>query len=80
MLTYKYLQALVLKKYSAVLILMLAYCSIIAVFSLLASLILEQDLSAFSLKSKTRLLSVLYSVCWRSLSTSSPSPLLKYNY
>ncbi|GJT67232.1 WAT1-related protein [Tanacetum coccineum] len=54
-------QALILKKYSAVLILMLAYCSIIAVLSLLASLILEHDLSAFSLQSKTRLLVILYS-------------------
>ncbi|KAI3733544.1 hypothetical protein L6452_12987 [Arctium lappa] len=53
-------QALILKKYSAVLILMLAYCSIITVLSLLASLMLEHDLSAFSLQSKTRLLAILY--------------------
>ncbi|XP_024989651.1 WAT1-related protein At3g28050-like [Cynara cardunculus var. scolymus] len=53
-------QALILKKYSAVLILMLAYCSIITFLSLLASLSLEHDLSAFSLQSKTRLLAILY--------------------
>ncbi|XP_076884788.1 WAT1-related protein At5g40230-like [Bidens hawaiensis] len=54
-------QALILKKYSAVMIVMLAYCSIIVVISFLASLILEHDLSAFSLQSKTRLLAILYS-------------------
>ncbi|KAL4574112.1 hypothetical protein LXL04_020936 [Taraxacum kok-saghyz] len=57
-------QAVVLKKYSAVLILMLAYCSIIAVLSLLASLIWEHDLGAFSLQSKTRLLAILYAGCF----------------
>nr|XP_043620306.1 WAT1-related protein At3g28050-like [Erigeron canadensis] len=54
-------QALIMKKYPAVLIVMLAYCFIIAVLSLLTSLILEHDLNAFSLQSKTRLFSVLYS-------------------
>nr|GEU69737.1 serine/arginine-rich splicing factor RSZ21A [Tanacetum cinerariifolium] len=54
-------QALILKKYSAVLIWMLANCSITVILSLLASLILEHDLSAFSLQSKTRLLVILYS-------------------
>ncbi|KAJ0544792.1 putative EamA domain-containing protein [Helianthus annuus] len=54
-------QALILKKYSAVLIVMLAYCSIIVVLSFLASLILEHDLNAFSLQSRTRLLAILYS-------------------
>lgn len=57
-------QAVILKKYSAVLILMSAYCSIIAVLSLLASFILEHDLSAFSLQSKTRLLAILYAGCF----------------
>ncbi|PWA51519.1 Drug/metabolite transporter [Artemisia annua] len=54
-------QALILKKYSAVFIWILAFCSITAVLSLLASLIFEHDLSAFSLLSKTRLLVILYS-------------------
>ncbi|KAI3817562.1 hypothetical protein L1987_11357 [Smallanthus sonchifolius] len=54
-------QALILKKYSAALIMMLAYCSVIVVLSFLASLILEHDLNAFSLQSKTRLLAILYS-------------------
>ncbi|KAK9063438.1 hypothetical protein SSX86_017308 [Deinandra increscens subsp. villosa] len=54
-------QALILKKYSAVLIVMLGYCSTIVVLSFLASLILEHDLNAFSLKSKPRLLAILYS-------------------
>ncbi|XP_023736290.1 WAT1-related protein At3g28050 [Lactuca sativa] len=57
-------QAVILKRYSAVLILMLAYCSIITVLSLLASLILEHDLSAFSLQSKTRFLAILYAGCF----------------
>ncbi|KAM0014768.1 hypothetical protein Hdeb2414_s0033g00718121 [Helianthus debilis subsp. tardiflorus] len=61
LLTNEYLQALILKKYSAVLIVMLAYCSIIVVLSFLASLILEHDLNAFSLQSRTRLLAILYS-------------------
>ncbi|KAJ0537281.1 hypothetical protein HanHA300_Chr08g0261741 [Helianthus annuus] len=61
LLTNECLQALVLKKYSAVLIVMLAYCSIIVVLSFLASLILEHDLNAFSLQSRTRLLAILYS-------------------
>ncbi|XP_076900524.1 WAT1-related protein At5g40230-like [Bidens hawaiensis] len=55
-------QALILRKYSAVMIVMLAYCSIIVVLSFSASLILEHDLSAFSLQSKTRLLAILYAV------------------
>ncbi|KAI7725346.1 hypothetical protein M8C21_029694 [Ambrosia artemisiifolia] len=54
-------QALILKKYSAVLIVMLAYCSTIVVLSFVASLILEHDLNAFSLQSRTRLLAILYS-------------------
>ncbi|KAL9995373.1 putative EamA domain-containing protein [Helianthus debilis subsp. tardiflorus] len=54
-------QALILKKYSAVVIVVLAYCSSITVFSLLASLILEHDINTFDLQSKTRLLAILYS-------------------
>ncbi|KAL8253651.1 hypothetical protein R6Q59_031872 [Mikania micrantha] len=54
-------QALILKKYSAVLIVMLAYCSIIVFLSFLASVIMEHDMNAFSLQSKTRLLAILYS-------------------
>ncbi|KAI7725354.1 hypothetical protein M8C21_029702 [Ambrosia artemisiifolia] len=54
-------QALILKRYSAVLIVVFAYCSSITLFSLLASFILEHDLSMFSLQSKTRLLAILYS-------------------
>ncbi|KAL8218930.1 hypothetical protein R6Q57_022303 [Mikania cordata] len=54
-------QALILKKYSAVLIVMLAYCSIIVFLSFLASVIMEHDMNAFSLQSKTRLFAILYS-------------------
>ncbi|MFS7958740.1 hypothetical protein Hanom_Chr08g00682271 [Helianthus anomalus] len=60
-LIFKYVQALILKKYSAVVIVVLAYCSSITVFSLLTSLILEHDINMFDLQSKTRLLAILYS-------------------
>ncbi|KAK1415716.1 hypothetical protein QVD17_31501 [Tagetes erecta] len=54
-------QAIILKKYSAVLIVMFAYCSVIVVLSFLASLVLEHDPNAFSLQSRTRVLAILYS-------------------
>ncbi|KAI3817561.1 hypothetical protein L1987_11356 [Smallanthus sonchifolius] len=54
-------QALILKKYSAVLIMVLASCSSATVLSLFTSFILEHDLSMFNLQSETRLLAILYS-------------------
>ncbi|KAK1415720.1 hypothetical protein QVD17_31505 [Tagetes erecta] len=54
-------QALILKKYSAVLIVVLGYGSTITLLSLLASMILEHDLNLFNIQSKTRLLAILYS-------------------
>lgn len=53
-------QAFVLKKYPVELIIMLFYSCFVAIFSLAASLMVERDLSAFSLKPKTRLFAVLY--------------------
>ncbi|KAK1415717.1 hypothetical protein QVD17_31502 [Tagetes erecta] len=54
-------QALIVKKYSAVLIVVLAYSSSITILSLIASLILEHDLNMFNLQSKTQFLALLYS-------------------
>nr|XP_043608824.1 WAT1-related protein At3g28050-like [Erigeron canadensis] len=54
-------QALVLKKYPAVMIVMFSYCFVCTILSGLVSLIAEDDLSSFSLKPKKRLFSILYS-------------------
>ncbi|KAK1415718.1 hypothetical protein QVD17_31503 [Tagetes erecta] len=53
-------QAFILKKYSAVEIVVLGHGSTIMILSLLASMILEQDLNLFNTQSKTRLLVILY--------------------
>ncbi|KAJ9549110.1 hypothetical protein OSB04_021653 [Centaurea solstitialis] len=54
-------QAFVLKKYPAVMIVMFSYCFVCTILSVITSLIVEADLSTFSLQPKKRLLSVLYS-------------------
>ncbi|XP_071696333.1 WAT1-related protein At5g40230-like [Rutidosis leptorrhynchoides] len=54
-------QAIVLKKYPAVIILMFGYCFVCTVLSGVASLIFETDLSSFDLRPKMRLLGILYS-------------------
>lgn len=80
LLTYEHLQAFILKKYPEFLILMWSQSSITAVLSILASLILEHDLSSFTLQSTTRLLVILYAVCWEHLPYLHPFSLLKYSY
>lgn len=54
-------QAFVLKKYPAVMVVMFSYCFVCTILSVLTSLIVEADLSTFSLQPKKRLLSILYS-------------------
>ncbi|GFP96249.1 wat1-related protein at3g28050 [Phtheirospermum japonicum] len=54
-------QAVILRKCPAELILMLFYSCFIAIFSGAVSLIVEKDFSAWSLKSKMRLIPVIYS-------------------
>ncbi|KAL3511254.1 hypothetical protein ACH5RR_030655 [Cinchona calisaya] len=57
-------QAFVLKKYPVELIIMFVYSCFVAILSVAASLILERDLSSWSLKSKTRLFAVIYAGCF----------------
>ncbi|CAA2971475.1 WAT1-related At3g28050-like [Olea europaea subsp. europaea] len=54
-------QALVLRKYPAVLLLMLFYSCFIAILSAAVSLTVERDTKAWSLKPMTRLIPVIYS-------------------
>ncbi|XP_062110253.1 WAT1-related protein At3g28050-like [Humulus lupulus] len=54
-------QASILKQYPAELIMVFFYCFFVAVLSAVFGLILERDLSAWSLKSKLRFSAVLYS-------------------
>ncbi|KAI7746996.1 hypothetical protein M8C21_011751 [Ambrosia artemisiifolia] len=54
-------QAFVLKKYPAEMIVMNAYCVVCTILSGLTSLVVEDDLSSYSLQPKKRLLSILYS-------------------
>lgn len=56
------LQAVVIRKCPAELLLMLFYSFFIAILSAASSLIFEKDLSAWSLNSTTRLIPVIYSV------------------
>lgn len=56
------LQAVVIRKYPAELLLMLFYSFFVAIFSAASSLIVEKDLSAWSLNSSTRLIPVIFSV------------------
>ncbi|XP_024023967.1 WAT1-related protein At3g28050 isoform X2 [Morus notabilis] len=55
------IQASILKKYPAELILVFFYCFFVSILSAVVCLFVERDLSAWSLKSRTRLFSVLYS-------------------
>lgn len=55
-------QALILKKYPAGLIVVFFYCFFVAIQSAVVSLVLERDLSSWSLQPNTRLIAVLYSV------------------
>lgn len=55
-------QASVIKKYPAELIMVFYYCFFVAIQAVVVSLIVETDLSAWSLKPKMRLIAVVYSV------------------
>ncbi|PON98896.1 Plant-drug/metabolite exporter [Trema orientale] len=55
------IQASILKRYPAELILAFFYCFFSALLSAVSCFVVERDLSAWSLKSKTRFLSVLFS-------------------
>ncbi|CAK9137807.1 unnamed protein product [Ilex paraguariensis] len=54
-------QALIIKNYPAELFIMFFYCCVVAILSAATSLILENDLSSWSLQSNTRLIAVIYS-------------------
>ncbi|XP_071704707.1 WAT1-related protein At5g40230-like [Rutidosis leptorrhynchoides] len=58
---YVILQAFVLKKYPALMIVIFIYCFMCSVLSGATSLIVKDDLSSFSLQPKKRMLYVLYS-------------------
>ncbi|KAJ1395781.1 EamA domain [Sesbania bispinosa] len=58
---YIIVQASILKKYPAELIVVFFYCFFVAIQSAVTSLVVERDLSAWSLEPKFRLLAVLYS-------------------
>ena len=55
-------QAWMLKKYPAELILVFFYCFFVAIQSAVVSLVVERDLSSWSLQPNMRLIAVLYSV------------------
>ena len=57
-----YVQAVILKKYPAELIVVFFYCFFVAIQSGVVSLFVERDPSAWSLEPKLRLYSILYSV------------------
>lgn len=56
-------QASILKKYPAKSVVVFFYFFFSTILSLIVSLVMVRDPSAWSLKSKTRLISVLFSVC-----------------
>ncbi|CAN1852772.1 WAT1-related protein At3g28050 [Linum perenne] len=56
------IQALILRKYPAELIIVFFYCFFVAILSTIVCLVMERDIAAWSLKPKIRWLSVLYSV------------------
>ncbi|KOM41450.1 hypothetical protein LR48_Vigan04g164800 [Vigna angularis] len=58
---YIILQASILKKYPAELIVVFFYCFFVAIQSAVTCLVVERDISAWSLEPKLRLLAVLYS-------------------
>ncbi|CAN1852767.1 WAT1-related protein At3g28050 [Linum perenne] len=55
------IQALILRKYPAELIIVFFYCFFVAILSTIVCLVMERDIAAWSLKPKIRWLSVLYS-------------------
>lgn len=57
-----YSQALILKKHTSKLVVSLFYSSTIAILSALLSLIVEKDLSSWSLRSNLRIMAVIYAV------------------
>ncbi|KAL2638411.1 hypothetical protein AAZV13_06G112400 [Glycine max] len=72
---YIIVQASILKKYPAELIVVFFYCFFVAIQSAVTCLVVERDISAWSLEPKLRLLAVLYSgvfgsafqvgiICW----------------
>ncbi|CAA2934767.1 WAT1-related At3g28050-like [Olea europaea subsp. europaea] len=63
---YIIVQALILKKYPAELIIVFFYCLFAAILSTVVSLIVDRDLSAWSLQPNIRLIAVLYSVVFGS--------------
>ncbi|KAA8519153.1 hypothetical protein F0562_013373 [Nyssa sinensis] len=54
-------QALILKKYSAELIIVSFYCFFVAILSAIVSLMVDRDLGAWNLQPNVRLITVLYS-------------------
>ncbi|XP_073280977.1 WAT1-related protein At3g28050-like [Primulina huaijiensis] len=58
---YIIVQALILRKYPAELIVVFFYCFFAAILSIVASLIVDKDLSAWALQPNIRLIAVLYS-------------------
>ncbi|CAN1311057.1 WAT1-related protein At5g40240 [Linum perenne] len=59
------IQALILRKYPAELIIVFFYCFFVAILSTIVCLVMERDIAAWSLKPKIRWMSVLYSVSRR---------------
>ncbi|KAJ9187993.1 hypothetical protein P3X46_003395 [Hevea brasiliensis] len=57
------IQALILKKYPAELIVVFFYCFFVTILSAIVCLVVERDPFAWSLKPNMRLAAVLYSVC-----------------
>ncbi|CAN1151274.1 WAT1-related protein At3g28050 [Linum perenne] len=55
------IQALILRKYPAELIIVFFYCFFVAILSTIVCLVMERDIAAWSLKPKIRWMSVLYS-------------------
>ncbi|KAI5352409.1 hypothetical protein L3X38_005300 [Prunus dulcis] len=63
------IQASVIKKYPAELIMVFYYCFFVAIQAVVVSLIVETDLSAWTLKPKMRLIAVVYSAVFGSTFT-----------
>ena len=57
-----YYQALILKKHTSKLVVSLFYSSTIAILSAILSLMIDKDLSAWSLQSNIRIMAVVYTV------------------
>ncbi|XP_059447150.1 WAT1-related protein At5g40230-like isoform X2 [Corylus avellana] len=61
-----FVQALMLKKYPAELVVVFYYCFFVAIQSAVVCLVVERDLSSWSLQSNERLIAVLYSAVFGS--------------